>query len=116
MAKQTESGHPKTLKSPGKLIAIDETLDQTRLNPPARLKLAEIRAFVDATQAKHDASLNSVAKLSNDRRERNKFFYLDEDCICEIARQFKALVGGSYGFKSPEYKAVNAIPFRKPKF
>ncbi len=75
---------------------------------------AELRAFVDATQAKHDASLNSVAKLSNDRRERNKFFYLDEDNICELARQFKALVAGAYGYKSPEYKAVNAIPFRKP--
>lgn len=22
---------------------------------------------------------------------------------------------GAYGFKSPEYRAVNAIPFRKPK-
>jgi hypothetical protein len=247
MAKQYESGHPKILESLGKLIAIDETLDQTRLNPPAELKLAalkakrdsgtilqtgignsradwrtvaldraldiekfdsiaaeavalfegrgagkesvedarsyvrklqgrklakpiekdadgnpildesekgisaaqtsaaakistmyelidfleaqpkyaevtksgftaaELRAFVDATQAKHDASLNSVAKLSNDRRERNKFFYLDDDNICELTRQFKALVGGEYGFKSPEYKAVNAIPFRKPK-
>lgn len=249
MAKQYESGHPKILESLGKLIAIDETLDQTRLNPPAGLKLAELkakrdaatglqtdvgnsradwrtvaldravdidkfdstaaeavalfegrgaskesvedargyvrklrgqkaggaakpatdengnpildetekgisaaqtsaaakvstmyelidfleaqpkyaevnkpgftaaelRAFVDATQTKHDASLASVAKLSNDRRERNKAFYLDADCICELARQFKALVGGAYGFKSPEYKAVNAIPFRKPK-
>jgi hypothetical protein len=248
MAKQYESGHPKLLESMGKLIAIDETLDQTRLNPPDGLKLselktkrdtatvlqtgignsradwrtvaldravdiekfdsiaaeavslfegrgaskesvgdarsyvrklqgrrlsaakpaldangnpvfdespkgisaaqtsaaakistmyelidfleaqpkyaevnksgftaAELRAFVDTTQAKHDASLASVAKLSNDRRERNKFFYLNDDCICELARQFKALVGGEYGFKSPEYKAVNAIPFRKPK-
>jgi len=247
--KQYESGHPKLLESLGKLIAIDETLDQARLNPPAGLKLnelktkrdtatnlqtgignsradwrtvalaravdiekfdsiaaesvalfegrgaslesvedarsyvrklrgekaggaakpavdengnpvldespkgisaaqtsaaakistmyelidfleaqpkyaevnkpgftaAELRAFVDAAQAKHDASLVSVAKLSNDRRERNKFFYLDDDCICELARQFKALVGGEYGFKSPEYKAVNAIPFKKPK-
>lgn len=248
MVKQYESGHPKLLESLGKLIAIDETLDQARLNPPAGLRLAdlqakrdagttlqttvgnsradwrtvaldratdiekfdsiaaeavalfegrgaskesvedargyvrklqgrrlsaakpatdengnpvldespqgisaaqtsaaakistmyelidfleaqpkyaevnkpgftaaELRAFVDATQAKHDASLASVAKLSGDRRERNKFFYTDEDCICELARQFKALVGGAYGFKSPEYKAVNAIPFRKPK-
>ncbi|MGC2237287.1 MAG: hypothetical protein WA584_14080 [Pyrinomonadaceae bacterium] len=76
---------------------------------------AELRAFVDATQAKHDASLNSVAKLANDRRERNKFFYLNDDCVCELARQFKALIGGAYGFKSPEYKAVNSIPFKKPK-
>lgn len=248
MAKQNESGHPKLLESLGKLIAIDETLDQTRLNPPDGLKLADLkakrdtgtdlqtnvgnsragwrtvaldravdidkfdsiaaeavallegrgaskesvedarsyvrklqgrklgaakpttdangnpvidesekgisaaqtsaaakistmyelidfleaqpkyaevnkpgftaaqlRAFVDATQTKHDASLNSVAKLADDRRERNKSFYLNDDCICETARQFKALVGGAYGFKSPEYKAVNAIPFRKPK-
>jgi hypothetical protein len=248
MAKQYESGHPKLLESLGKLIAIDETLDQTRLNPPAELKLAaliakrdagtvlqvkignsradwrtialdraldiekfdsiaaeavalfegrgaskqsvqdarsyvrklqgrrlaaakpatdengnpvfdespkgisaaqtssaakittmyelidfleaqpkyaevtkagftaaELRAFVDAAQAKHDASITAHANLSNDRRERNKFFYLDADSICELARQFKKLVGGEYGFKSPEYKAVNAIPFRKPK-
>ena len=248
MAKQYESGHPKLLESLGKLIAIDETLDQTRLNPPNQLKLAalaakrddgtvlqnnignspadwrtvalaravdiekfdsvaaeavalfegrgaskesvedarsyvrklqgrslnaakpkldadgkpvldetekgissaqtsaaakittmyelidfleaqpkyaevnkpgftaaELRPFVDAAQAKHDLSLNSVAKLANDPRERNKFFYTDEDNICDLAHQFKALVVGAYGFKSPEHKAVNAIPFRKPK-
>jgi len=76
--------------------------------------IAELRAFVDATQAKHDASLGSVAGLSDRRRARDKFFYTDEDCICELARQFKKLVAGEYGYNSSEYKAVNAIPFQRP--
>jgi hypothetical protein len=81
----------------------------------ANLTVIALRLFVDQTQAKHDLSIIAATKLSNDRIKRNKMFYLDADCIIERARQYKKLVGGEYGFKSPEFKAINSIPFKKPK-
>ncbi|MGC2238493.1 MAG: hypothetical protein WA584_20225 [Pyrinomonadaceae bacterium] len=79
----------------------------------AELLIENLRAAGEEAQAKHEQSINAAAKLSNDRRERDKFFYLNDDSICELARRFKELVKGEYGANSPEYKAVRAIEFRK---
>lgn len=79
------------------------------------LLVASLRATAASAQAKHDASIEAAATLSNDRIGRNKIFYLDAGNICDIAARFKNLVKGEYGASSPEYKAVNAIRFKKPK-
>ena len=79
------------------------------------LRIADLRGFVDSTQAKHTASIAAAAQLSDDRRQRNQRFYLDDDSIIERARRFKRLVGAEYGLLSQEYKEIKAIPFRKPK-
>jgi len=79
------------------------------------LNAADVRDYIDTTQAKHDSSIVAAAKLSNDRISRNRTFYNNDGSICNLAARYKALVKGAYGAKSPEYKAVNAIPFKKPK-
>jgi len=81
----------------------------------AELLIANLRAVGEEAQTKHEESIAAAAKLSSDRRERNKHFYLDAGCICELAARFKELVKGEYGAGSPEYKAVNAIKFKKAK-
>ncbi len=107
--------------SAAKISTMYELIDYLEAQPeyasvtkPALL-IAAMRSFVDDTQTKHTASINAVARLSTDRANRNKRFYLDTDSIHERARRFKQLVGAEYGFKSPEYQAVKAIPFHKPK-
>jgi hypothetical protein len=77
------------------------------------LLVANLRATAASAQAKHDAAIESAATLSSDRIARNKLFYLDENNICDLANRFKKLVKGEYGAGSPEFKAVNAIPFQK---
>lgn len=107
--------------SAAKISTMYELVDYLEAQPEyaavtkAGLTAADMRSFTDATQTKHTSSIASVAKLSTDRANRNKRFYLDTDSICERARRFKQLVGSEYGFNSPEYKAVKAIPFHKPK-
>lgn len=83
----------------------------------AGLTIADLRALVDAAQAKHDVSITAAAQLSAKRDERNKFFYLTPKInIIDIALQFKELVKGSFGgVGSTEYKSVKGIRFRRPK-
>lgn len=76
--------------------------------------IADLRAFKDSTQAKHDTSIGSATTLSVDRSDRNGFFYEAADSVLSRAKRYKALVRGAYGAKSPQYALVNAIPFRKP--
>lgn len=97
------------------LIDYLEAQPEYALVKTAGLMPAEMRAMVDSVQAKHDLSINAAANLSSDRRERNKFYYLDDDNICDFAKQYKALIKGEFGANSPEYKTVNAIKFKKPK-
>jgi hypothetical protein len=78
------------------------------------LLVANLRAKVNSAQDKHDDTIESAAALSADRIARDKLFYLDANNICDRAKRFKLLVKGEYGANSPEYQAVNAIPFQKP--
>lgn len=78
------------------------------------LLVASLRARVASAQAKHEDSIEAAANFSTDRIARNKVFYLNANSICDRAKRFKRLVEGEYGADSPEYQAVNAIPFQKP--
>lgn len=81
----------------------------------AGLVIGDLRAVGNAAQTKHTASIAAAAALANDRNERNKFFYLDANNICDLAARYKALVKGAYGAKSVEYKTINAIKFVRAK-
>jgi hypothetical protein len=78
------------------------------------LKIAAYRAFVDSVSAKHDASINAQTTLTSNRIKRDKVFFDNPDSILNRAKRLKKAVGGAYGFDSPEYKTINAIPFQKP--
>jgi hypothetical protein len=81
----------------------------------AGLTIADLRAAADAARDKHEESIVAATTLSNDRIARNKGYYTDADSIHTLAARYKALVKGAYGANSPEFKTVNAIPFKKPK-
>lgn len=81
----------------------------------AGLAAADLRAFAESVQAKHNASITAVADLTNKRGIRNELFYTHENNICDIAKRFKSLVRGEYGATSVEFKTVNAISFKKTK-
>jgi hypothetical protein len=81
----------------------------------AGLLVSDLRAVGTSAQAKHTASIAQAATLAADRNARNKFFFLDPNNICELAARYKNLVKGAFGAKSPEYKTINSIPFKKPK-
>ena len=104
-----------------KIATFNELIDFLEAQPAyagvtkPELLVVNLRASVNSAQARHDDSIEAAATLSGDRIARNQLFYLDADNICDIARRFKNLVKGEYGASSPEYKAVNAIPFKKPK-
>jgi hypothetical protein len=76
-------------------------------------KIAALRAFADSVSGKHDASITAATTLSSNRIERDKVFFDNDDSIINRARRLKKAVGGAYGFNSPEYKTINAIPFHK---
>lgn len=77
--------------------------------------VAELRAFKDSTQAKHDDSIGAATTLSVKRSDRDGFFYNNADSVLARAKRYKKIVFGAYGAKSAEYALVNAIPFQKPK-
>jgi hypothetical protein len=79
------------------------------------LLVANLRSIANMAQTLHDASFGVAASLANDRIERNKAFYLEENNICDLGRRFKNLVKGEYGINSPEFNEVNSIPFRKSR-
>lgn len=81
----------------------------------AGLLVADLRTLGLDAQTKHTASIAKAAELATDRNERNKFFYLDPNNICDIGARYKNLVKGAYGANSVEYQTINAIPFRKRK-
>ena len=76
--------------------------------------IADLQTFGEAVETKHNSSIAAVTKLSSDRIERNKIFYDNADSNLSRAKRLKKLIGGTYGFDSPEYQTANAIPFRKP--
>jgi hypothetical protein len=75
----------------------------------------DLRAVGTSAQTKHTASIAQAATLAADRNARNKFFFLDAGSVCDLAARYKNLVKGVFGAKSPEYKTINAISFKKPK-
>ena len=79
------------------------------------VSIADLRALAQSAQTKHTASIAAVARLDTDRNDRNKFFYLDDGNICDLAARYKNLVKGVFGAGSVEYKTINAIPFKKRK-
>ncbi len=80
----------------------------------AGFTIADLRAFKDSTQTKHDSSITSATVLSVDRSDRNGVFYTNADSVLSRAKRYKALVRGAYGANSSEFALVNAIPFRQP--
>lgn len=75
---------------------------------------AELRTFGESVETKHNTSITAVTGLSSDRRARDKIFYDNENSVLNRAKRLKKLIGGTYGFDSPEYETANAIQFRKP--
>lgn len=73
--------------------------------------IADLRAFADSVQAKHDVSITAVAALSTGRVERDKVFFDNTDSIVNRAKRLKKAVGAAYGFNSPEYKMINSFKF-----
>lgn len=76
-------------------------------------KISDLRAAGVCAQTKHAASIERAAALTNHRHMRSRFFYLDPGNLCELAARYKRLVKNAFGAKSPEYKTINAIPFKK---
>ena len=74
--------------------------------------VTEMRTFGESVEAKHAASVTAVTELSADRINRDKFFFDNDDSIINRAKRLKRLIGGAYGFDSPEYETANAFPFR----
>lgn len=118
---ESEKGISKSQQSnAAKLGFFDQLIEFLEAQPEyanvtnAGFTVAELRAFKDATQTKHDASIGSATTLSVDRGARNGVFYENADSVLSRAKRYKALVRGAYGADSPEYALVNAIPFRKP--
>lgn len=76
--------------------------------------VAELKTYGESVETKHNTSITAVTQLSTDRNERDKIYFDNENSIVNRAKRLKKLIGGTYGFDSPEYKTANAIPFQKP--
>lgn len=97
----------------GELIAFLEVQpDYAQVKKPG-FKIAELRAFNEALDAKHNASIAAATALDIDRGDRNGIFYLNDDSILARVKRYKKLVFGTYGGDSDEYRMVNEIPFEK---
>lgn len=121
---ESEKGISKSQQSSAAMLStFYELIDFLEAQPEyasvnkAGLTIADLRAFADAVQAKHNLSITSAANLAAARIVRNKFFYITpKSNIIDRALQFKELVKGSFGgAKSPEYKLVKSIIFKRPK-
>lgn len=91
---------------------LDAQTEYAGVNNP-ELKASALRAFADSVSGKHDTSITFATQLSSDRIKRDKRFFDDADSILNRAKRLKKAVGAAYGFDSPEYKTINAIPFSR---
>jgi hypothetical protein len=73
--------------------------------PGLTSKLDEMRT------ANLDINLQTT-DLGNKRIQRNSRFYTDEDCLINVARDFKKYIRGKYGVQSPEWAQIKNINFR----
>lgn len=84
-----ESGHAKLLESLTRLVAFDETLDQTRLDPPSDLTVAALTALRDNAAA----AQNEVGNARADWRTIALDRATDIDKFASLASQTVAQLG-----------------------
>ena len=125
--KTAKEGEPKTLSNSVSRQSYDSIYENfSSLNnlliQDGKYKPSEINLDIAGLTSKLDdmkaANLDikqQTTDLSNKRIQRNKRFYTDEDCLINIARDFKKYIRGKYGLQSAEFSQVKSIIFKDYK-
>lgn len=79
------------------------------------LTLPGLEAFRDELSAKSSAVTNARIPLQNARAARDKALFDPEDGLVVVCQQVKAFVKGTFGVKSPQYKQISGLVFKKLK-
>lgn len=90
-------------------------LKQTPAYKPAEegMSIEEIEKFIGLMQ-EHNSLVDQVSiPFEEAKSRRNRIFYGDDTGIIATAKKVKAYLKGVYPTSSEEYRAWNAIPFRK---
>jgi prophage DNA circulation protein len=77
------------------------------------LKIESLEALLQEMIRKNAAVTDTYTALFNARAARDKIFYNDQDGLLTVARKNKAYLKGAFGTKSPYYKKVASLEFRK---
>ena len=96
------------------LIAILEA-EPSYTPSEAELSIPTLQAKLLDLKDKNEQVSGPVTRLSNARLNRDKGLYQKETGLVDIALDVKKYVKSVYGAASPEFRLVNAIPFRNRK-
>jgi hypothetical protein len=79
----------------------------------ADIKVAALSTYLGTLRATNKAAKEAENPIEKARIARNKTLYTPDTGLCDIALAVKSYVLSVFKAKSPEYKMVSIIPFRK---
>lgn len=79
------------------------------------MTLAGLAAFRDDLSSKNSAVTNARIPLENARAARDAALFDEEDGLVVVCQQVKTWVKGKFGVKSPQYKQIHGLSFKKLK-
>lgn len=79
------------------------------------LKVSTLSALLEDLRAKNKAVIDATAPLSNARIARNNTLYKESSGLVDAALNVKSYVKSVFGAKSPQYRQISGIVFKKYK-
>ncbi len=107
----SHQSHAQQVEHVDAFIELFDTYPQ--YNPPAELTAAAWTAKRDAMKAAMEAVTVTGVDLKFARMNRNFTLYKPTTGLVDVAYGVKKVVLGIFGARSPQYKMVSGIPFKK---
>lgn len=95
-----------------KLIDLLSSIPAYNPNEP-ELKVAGLNTLLASMKAANTAHINATTNAISARINRNELLYKKGTGLLDVAQECKDYVKSIYGVKSPKYKEVSAIQFKR---
>lgn len=92
-------------------------LEQDNKYSPLEEEVSIVGLTAKATRLLQANEINATESntLENLRILRNKRFYQDEDCLLNVAKDFKKYIRGKFGVNSPQFAQISGLEFKEIK-
>jgi hypothetical protein len=77
------------------------------------LKAESVKAFYEDLKSRNEAVMKATTDLFKARARRNELLYKEMTGLVDVAFDVKAYLKGAFGAKSPQYKEVSSLSFRR---
>ena len=95
-----------------KLVTLLSTEPTYMPNEP-EFTIVGLRAHLDELRAANSNVINAYIDVSISRNNRNKSFYIDADCLYDVAMAVKKYMKAVLGTTHVDYKKISGISFKR---